>query len=104
MIDTLPPPREYFAITDGRHVHDVFWLYLTTLDYELLMAALEHFGGDKAKAARALGYGRRELESKLRCYGIQGKRRGYHARAARAQLVHDIRRRFRCKPVKNQQN
>ncbi len=46
---------------------------LRDLERDAILAALERFGGNRTRAAEALGMGRRTLQMKLRAYGLAGE-------------------------------
>jgi DNA-binding NtrC family response regulator len=52
-------------------------LSLQEMERKLIEATLEHFGGHRAKAARALGIGIRTLSGKLRSYGYAPRTRSF---------------------------
>ncbi|MDD3641959.1 MAG: sigma-54 dependent transcriptional regulator [Candidatus Krumholzibacteria bacterium] len=49
---------------------------LQDMERQAIVAALEKFGGNRTKAAQALGIGRRTLQNKLKAYGIAGDNGG----------------------------
>ena len=67
--------------------HDVpVGLSLQEMERKLIEATLEHFGGHRAKTAKALGIGVRTLSAKLRQYGYAPRERSrvYRSRVIKA--------------------
>jgi DNA-binding NtrC family response regulator len=50
---------------------------LEEMERRLIEATLEHFGGHRAKTAKALGIGVRTLTEKLRRYGYAPRERSF---------------------------
>jgi DNA-binding NtrC family response regulator len=58
-------------------------LSLEEMERKLIEATLEHYGGHRAKTAKALGIGVRTLTGKLRQYGYAPREKSF-SRSARA--------------------
>jgi DNA-binding NtrC family response regulator len=55
---------------------------LEDMERRMIEATLEHFGGHRAKAAKALGIGVRTLQGKLRQYGYAPREKSFGENSA----------------------